>query len=234
MSLLVFTEDLFAFGLLFPFAATNKASKSKKKHQTDGVTSSHPAKVLKISNKGASLGASKKVTVARRDSAESKSLDLCPQSNGCARTSINGWEWHKWSQSASPACRARVRGLLRVQNKSIGSENNSSQLSNGKGLSARTNRVKLRNLVAAAEGADLLKVPQLKVVVEYECVFCHTYVERWDRSDSKYLFCIFQARKKQLRFQRSKIHDWGLVALEPIEAEDFVIEYIGELIRSRV
>uniref|UniRef100_A0A1S2XE53 [histone H3]-lysine(4) N-trimethyltransferase n=1 Tax=Cicer arietinum TaxID=3827 RepID=A0A1S2XE53_CICAR len=184
--------------------ATNKASKSKKKHQTDGVTSSHPAKVLKISNKGASLGASKKVTVARRDSAESKSLDLCPQSNGCARTSINGWEWHKWSQSASPACRARVRGLLRVQNKSIGSENNSSQLSNGKGLSARTNRVKLRNLVAAAEGADLLKVPQLK------------------------------ARKKQLRFQRSKIHDWGLVALEPIEAEDFVIEYIGELIRSRI
>ncbi|KAJ0539084.1 putative [histone H3]-lysine(4) N-trimethyltransferase chromatin remodeling SET family [Helianthus annuus] len=44
----------------------------------------------------------------------------------------------------------------------------------------------------------------------------------------------FQARKKRLRFQRSKIHDWGLVALEPIEAEDFVIEYVGELIRSRI
>ncbi|KAL7604656.1 hypothetical protein Lser_V15G18216 [Lactuca serriola] len=40
------------------------------------------------------------------------------------------------------------------------------------------------------------------------------------------------ARKKQLRFQRSKIHDLGLVALEPIEAEDFVIEYFVEFIRS--
>lgn len=43
-----------------------------------------------------------------------------------------------------------------------------------------------------------------------------------------------QARKKRLRFQRSNIHDWGLVALEPIEADDFVIEYVGELIRPRV
>lgn len=49
-----------------------------------------------------------------------------------------------------------------------------------------------------------------------------------------YGFCLVQARKKRLRFQRSKIHDWGLVALEPIEAEDFVIEYVGELIRPRV
>lgn len=45
---------------------------------------------------------------------------------------------------------------------------------------------------------------------------------------------LLQARKKRLRFQRSKIHDWGLVALEPIEADDFVIEYVGELIRPRV
>jgi SET domain-containing protein len=45
---------------------------------------------------------------------------------------------------------------------------------------------------------------------------------------------LFQARKKQLKFQRSKIHDWGLVAAEPIEAEEFVIEYVGEVIRNRV
>jgi SET domain-containing protein len=43
-----------------------------------------------------------------------------------------------------------------------------------------------------------------------------------------------QARKKRLRFQRSKIHEWGLVALESIDAEDFVIEYVGELIRRPV
>ncbi|XP_050920367.1 histone-lysine N-methyltransferase ATXR7 isoform X9 [Lathyrus oleraceus] len=185
-------------------SVTNKVSKPKRKHQTDGVTSPHPAKVLKISNRGSNLRASKQVTEALKESAISKSLDLCPKSNGCSRTSINGWEWHKWSLSASPACRARVRGLPRFQNKCRNSENISSQVSNGKGLSARTNRVKLRNLLAAAEGADLLKVPQLK------------------------------ARKKRLCFQRSKIHDWGLVALEPIEAEDFVIEYIGELIRPRI
>ncbi|XP_029128251.1 histone-lysine N-methyltransferase ATXR7 isoform X2 [Cajanus cajan] len=184
--------------------ATNRVSKSKRKHQMDGTESSHSRKVLKISNGSAFLGASKQVTVARRKSAKSKPLKLCPRSEGCARTSIDGWEWHKWSRSATPAYKARVRGLPCVQNKCIYSENNLSHLSSGKGLSARTNRVKLRNLLAAAEGADLLKVPQLK------------------------------ARKKRLRFQRSKIHDWGLVALEPIEAEDFVIEYIGELIRPRI
>ncbi|KAK7329349.1 hypothetical protein VNO77_23510 [Canavalia gladiata] len=184
--------------------ATNKVSKSKRKHPMDGTTSSHPMKVFKISNDGAFLGTSKQVTVARKKSAKSKPLNLCPRSDGCARTSIDGWEWHKWSRSATPAYKACVRGLPCGQNKCIDSENNLSQLSNGKVLSARTNRVKLRNLLAAAEGADLLKVPQLK------------------------------ARKKRLRFQRSKIHDWGLVALEPIEAEDFVIEYIGELIRPRI
>ncbi|KAK7412991.1 hypothetical protein VNO78_04796 [Psophocarpus tetragonolobus] len=184
--------------------ATNKVSKSKRKCEMDGTTNSQPTKVLKVSKGGAYLGAGRQVTVARRKSAKPKPLNLCPRSDGCARTSIDGWEWHKWSRSASPAYKARVRGLPCFRNKSIDSENNLSQLSNGKGLSARTNRVKLRNLLAAAEGADILKVPQLK------------------------------ARKKRLRFQRSKIHDWGLVALESIEAEDFVIEYIGELIRPRI
>lgn len=45
---------------------------------------------------------------------------------------------------------------------------------------------------------------------------------------------LLQSRRKRLRFQRSKIHEWGLVALEPIDAEDFVIEYVGEVIRGRV
>ncbi|XP_019425745.1 PREDICTED: histone-lysine N-methyltransferase ATXR7 isoform X2 [Lupinus angustifolius] len=181
-------------------------SKSKRKHlmdQDDMPSLQQPGKVLKISN-GKKQGARKQVMVAMNNSAKSKPLDLCPRSDGCAKTSIDGWEWHKWSQNASPALRARVRGLTCVQNKITDSDNNFTHLSNGKGLSARTNRVKLRRLLAAVDGADLLKVPQLK------------------------------ARKKHLRFQRSKIHDWGLVALEPIEAEDFVIEYIGELIRPRI
>ncbi|GLJ23146.1 hypothetical protein SUGI_0436810 [Cryptomeria japonica] len=127
-----------------------------------------------------------------------------PMSDGCARSSISGWAWHKWSHNASPAERALVRGFQAFDiNQSGGSQDKPSKLVN-KSQSARTNRAKLRNLAAAAEGAELLKITQLK------------------------------ARKKRLKFQRSKIHDWGLVALEPIEADDFVIEYVGELIRPKV
>ncbi|RWW78037.1 hypothetical protein BHE74_00013762 [Ensete ventricosum] len=86
-------------------------------------------------------------------------------SDGCARSSINGWEWHKWSKTALPSERARVRGI-RVHTYSLGLQPNASQNSNPKGPSARTNRVKLRNLLAAAEGAELLKVNQLKVLKE--------------------------------------------------------------------
>lgn len=41
-------------------------------------------------------------------------------------------------------------------------------------------------------------------------------------------------RKKQLRFARSDIHDWGLFALEPIAADEMVIEYVGQGIRQSV
>ena len=40
------------------------------------------------------------------------------------------------------------------------------------------------------------------------------------------LFCI-QFRKKAMTFARSSIHDWGLFAMEPIAAEEMVIEYVG-------
>ena len=43
-----------------------------------------------------------------------------------------------------------------------------------------------------------------------------------------------QFRKKQLKFARSKIHDWGLFALEPIAADEMVIEYVGQMIRPVV
>ena len=43
-----------------------------------------------------------------------------------------------------------------------------------------------------------------------------------------------KARKKQLKFARSPIHDWGLFAMEDIEAHEMVIEYVGEIIRFQV
>ncbi|XP_062854258.1 histone-lysine N-methyltransferase SETD1B-A [Trichomycterus rosablanca] len=39
-------------------------------------------------------------------------------------------------------------------------------------------------------------------------------------------------RKKKLRFSRSRIHEWGLFAEEPIAADEMVIEYVGESIRQ--
>lgn len=41
-------------------------------------------------------------------------------------------------------------------------------------------------------------------------------------------------RKKQLKFAKSAIHDWGLFAMEPIAADELVIEYVGQMIRPCV
>ncbi|CAM9718227.1 unnamed protein product, partial [Phaeothamnion confervicola] len=43
-----------------------------------------------------------------------------------------------------------------------------------------------------------------------------------------------QARRRELRFGRSRIHSWGVFADEPISAGDLVIEYRGEIIRNAV
>ncbi|XP_042232871.1 histone-lysine N-methyltransferase SETD1-like isoform X2 [Homarus americanus] len=39
-------------------------------------------------------------------------------------------------------------------------------------------------------------------------------------------------RKKLLRFGKSRIHDWGLFAMEAIGSDEMVIEYVGQSIRS--
>ncbi|XP_013862650.1 histone-lysine N-methyltransferase SETD1B-A [Austrofundulus limnaeus] len=41
-------------------------------------------------------------------------------------------------------------------------------------------------------------------------------------------------RKKRIRFTRSFIHEWGLFAMEPIAADEMVIEYVGQIIRQVV
>ncbi|KAI5722608.1 hypothetical protein M8J76_010905 [Diaphorina citri] len=47
-------------------------------------------------------------------------------------------------------------------------------------------------------------------------------------------FNILKFRKKQLRFAKSAIHDWGLFAMEPIAADEMVIEYVGQMVRPSV
>ncbi|KAK4878406.1 hypothetical protein RN001_010912 [Aquatica leii] len=41
-------------------------------------------------------------------------------------------------------------------------------------------------------------------------------------------------RKKHLKFAKSAIHDWGLFAMEPIAADEMVIEYVGQMVRPSV
>ncbi|KAK4767770.1 hypothetical protein SAY87_002911 [Trapa incisa] len=183
---------------------TMKVSKvSKHKKRMMNSSQSCASEEVPLPTAVSKKSGNKKVASKKTKSSKSKASKPCPVSDGCARASIDGWEWHQWSMTATPLERARARGIWNIQSNHSGSKNNNFQLPN-KGISARTNRVKMRNLIAAVEGADLLKSSQLK------------------------------ARKKHLRFQRSKIHDWGLVAQDPIEAEDFVIEYVGELIRPRI
>ena len=43
-----------------------------------------------------------------------------------------------------------------------------------------------------------------------------------------------KARKKRVKFAKSRIHNWGLFALEHIEKDEMVIEYIGEIIRQKI
>ncbi|KAI8350894.1 hypothetical protein EDC96DRAFT_554558 [Choanephora cucurbitarum] len=77
-------------------------------------------------------------------------------------------------------------------------------------ISSRATRVNNRRIVMGMEmqkktiDSDILKFNQLK------------------------------SRKKQLRFAKSPIHDWGLYAEEHIDANDMVIEYVGEMIRQQV
>ncbi|TRY86522.1 hypothetical protein DNTS_010142, partial [Danionella cerebrum] len=41
-------------------------------------------------------------------------------------------------------------------------------------------------------------------------------------------------RKKRLRFGKSRIHDWGLFAEEPIASDEMIIEYVGQIIRQEI
>ncbi|KAG5900058.1 hypothetical protein JTB14_016032 [Gonioctena quinquepunctata] len=69
---------------------------------------------------------------------------------------------------------------------------------------ARSNQRRLLTAFGSDTDSDLLKFNQLKF------------------------------RKKQLKFAKSAIHDWGLFAMEPIAADEMVIEYVGQMVRHSV
>lgn len=69
---------------------------------------------------------------------------------------------------------------------------------------ARSNQRRLLTAFGASTESELLKFNQLKF------------------------------RKKQIRFAKSGIHDWGLFAMESIAADEMVIEYVGQMVRPSV
>lgn len=141
----------------------NKVVKIKRKSVADDMEQSNSQKVLKVVKGTVKQAVSNQVPVLKAKNRKMGSAKSWPKSDGCARCSVSGWDWRNWSLKASPTHRASVRGSSSIGSQTINIDGIIPQLSNCKGLSARTNRVKLRNLLAAAEGADLLKASQLKV-----------------------------------------------------------------------
>lgn len=109
--------------------------------------------------------------------------------------------------------------------------------------------------------SDILKVNQLKVMrVTTRCTTCKMFsvvntvstdVECLKffkipnglicqsnfapcNSPIKLTFKNFKYRKKLIKFARSRIHGWGLYALESIAPDEMVVEYIGQKIRPTV
>ncbi|TQE10259.1 hypothetical protein C1H46_004098 [Malus baccata] len=112
-----------------------KQSKLKRDLPMDDLKLSRPKKILKVANGAPKKAACRPVAAGHVQFGKSKKLNPCPKSSGCARVSINGWEWHRWSQNASPAERAHVRGITYVNADAEYqfSDINTSQWSNGKG-----------------------------------------------------------------------------------------------------
>ncbi|MCO5577242.1 hypothetical protein L7F22_031069 [Adiantum nelumboides] len=71
--------------------------------------------------------------------------------------------------------------------------------------SGRSCNATLGSVTAAVEDSDLIKLTLSKLV-----------------------------SKRRLKVARSKIHQWGVFFSEAVEADGFVIEYLGELVRSRI
>lgn len=90
-------------------------------------------------------------------------------------------------------------------------------------MSSRSNRANARGQARGVE--DLNRALALSLVGAGLSSSASSHVNKFNQ---------LQTRKKQLRFSRSPIHDWGLYAMERIVKGEMVIEYVGELIRQAV
>ena len=79
---------------------------------------------------------------------------------------------------------------------------------------------------------------QINIVIIIKCILftdiCGGYIATHYKVVVFMSLFLLQFRKKQMKFARSGIHDWGLFALEPILEGSMVIEYVGQVIRQTV
>lgn len=141
--------------------AENRSHPTKKQvsaNKTPSVTDS----VMNTSMLTKPVKKRKGRNISSESSQKAKPMISCPESDGCAKASISGWEWRNWARNATQSERARVRGY-RVRSILAASNKNMWKNSQVKVSSARTERVKLRRLLRAYKGAELLKITQMKV-----------------------------------------------------------------------
>ncbi|EMR69861.1 putative histone-lysine n-methyltransferase protein [Eutypa lata UCREL1] len=146
-----------------------------------------------------------------------------PNSTGCARTEgikkILNSEKSKYLPHHLKVQRAREERQLRAAKKdgkdTVAAAAEASRLAAEKLLAkgnSRANRVNNRRFVAdlndqkrtLGQDSDVLRFNQLK------------------------------KRKKPVKFARSAIHNWGLYAMENINKDDMIIEYVGEEVRQQI
>ncbi|KAI1490322.1 hypothetical protein F5X96DRAFT_552830 [Biscogniauxia mediterranea] len=146
-----------------------------------------------------------------------------PNATGCARTEgvkkILNSEKSKYLPHHLKVQKAREERQLRAAKKdgkdAVASAAEAARLAAEKLLAkgnSRANRVNNRRFVAdlndqkrtLGQDSDVLRFNQLK------------------------------KRKKPVKFARSAIHNWGLYAMENINKDDMIIEYVGEQVRQQI
>lgn len=141
-----------------------------------------------------------------------KDDELMRHKTGCARTEgfykldVREKAKHKYHHAKANAYDAQNEDRCDEPTVLSNHHHNNKLISKMQGISreARSNQRRLLTAFGSMAESELLKFNQLKF------------------------------RKKQLKFAKSAIHDWGLFAMEPIAADEMVIEYVGQMIRPVV
>ena len=161
---------------------------------------------------------------------------------GCART--EGFYYMTASQRTDAAQFQQAKASSQKEADTGASAQQATKLGATTKQVSRTNRVNQRRYVSLSFISGIVPVafPGYDVL-NNRLTFCRyrqqNQIDRvmenidTDAVNSEALkFNRLKQRKKQLVFGRSGIHGWGLFAMETIQRDDMVIEYVGEVVRQ--